>query len=402
MGLTSHLLRLPRPKTFLYTMSLSTGASLITLLLLLNKVSGLYGLLALLTGFELNTLQFSMYIYSLFALVITAYLAPHIRDRSPFHSLALAWFYLVDSIINAAYTATFALTWFLVLAQHHAGQSPGEAPAPGAGTIDDTSGFTSPEHFVDSVDVVDADHEKYGDAVGGTVVKTAAASPAGVDPSSAAAAAAVGGSGVAHGVLLPESMNSLGVVIVLWTIRLYFCVVMLSYARMVLRSHIAYSAVIKSNGAVDYTSASKDASIADNPFSATRPEGHGWKGRLGRLMVSFPKWYWLGAIPGDDEDVMPGYGYAQDVGWMQGMSGRLRGDAIGAAAGSSGRGGGSGTVAGAVPGATKGTGSGNAVESGPTERERRRRSGTGPPPPSIQVVKPSGQKSLAVPLQDLS
>ena len=74
-------------------MSLSTGASLITLSLLLNKVSGLYGLLALLTGYHLSPIQLSMYIYSLFALVLTALLVPHIRTQSPLHCLALKMTY---------------------------------------------------------------------------------------------------------------------------------------------------------------------------------------------------------------------------------------------------------------------------------------------------------------------
>ncbi|ERF70708.1 hypothetical protein EPUS_02574 [Endocarpon pusillum Z07020] len=254
MGLTSRLLRLPRPKTFLYTMSLSTGASLITLSLLLNKVSALYGLLALLTGFELNTLQLSMYIYSLLALGLTAYLAPHIRTH----------------IVNAAYTAAFGVTWFL-----------------------------------------------------------------------------------------PESMNSLGVVIVLWTIRLYFCVVMLSYARMVLRRHVALSSV-KNNS---YTAASKDAAMAENPFR----ESGGWQGRLGRVMVAFPRAYWLGGDGGvGDEEGVIGAG---DVRWMEGMGGKFRKGGNGA-----------GTSNGNGNGAAGTEGSSAVESSGPLERERRRRSGTGPPP----------------------
>jgi hypothetical protein len=96
-------------QTFLYIMSLQTGATLITLSLLLNKVSGLYGLLVLVTGFHLSPFQLSMYIYSLVAFVLTAFLAPHIQKQSPLQCLALAWFYLIDSVINAAYTVFFAV-----------------------------------------------------------------------------------------------------------------------------------------------------------------------------------------------------------------------------------------------------------------------------------------------------
>lgn len=373
MGLTTRLLRLPRPKTFLYTMSLSTGASLITLSLLLNKVSALYGLLALLTGFELNTLQLSMYIYSLLALGLTAYLAPHIRTQSPLHCLALAWFYTLDSVVNAAYTAAFGVTWFLVLAQHKAGLNAGEKGA-GAGTIDETSGFTDPEHNVSHVDI---------DEEGAVVAAPPAPAPAGTDASAASSSAAI-----SHSVLQPESMNSLGVIIALWTIRLYFCVIMLSYARMVLRRHIALSS-IKSNS---YTAASKDAGVAENPFR----DAGGWKGRLGRAMVSFPRAYWLGedAGEGDEEGMLAGRGV--DVSWMEGMGGKFRKAGAGAGAGSK---------AAVGPAGAAATERSSAVEpSGPLERERRRRSGTGPPAPSVQLTTPAahGQKGLSVPLQDLS
>jgi inositol phosphorylceramide synthase regulatory subunit len=339
-------------------MSLTTGASLITLSLLLNKVSGLYGLLALLTGFELNSLQLSMYIYSLVAFALTAYLAPHIRTQSPLHCLALAWFYTIDSIINAAYTAAFGVTWFLVLAQHNAGKNPSDK-GPGAGTIDDTSGFTHPEHNVSSVNIMAPRPGASGDDA---VLAGAAASssPAGTE----------GNGKLSHSVLQPESMNSLGVIIALWTIRLYFCVVMLSYARMALRQHIAITSM-KNN---TYTSASADSGLAENPFETPKPGGQGWKGRLGRLMVSFPRQYWLG---GEDEEAR------QDISWMEGMGGRFR----------------KGTSAATLDG---GSASGNAaVEAAPLERERRRRSGTGPPPPPVQLIAP-GQKGLSVPLQDLS
>src|SRR5882757_5952579 len=122
-------------------MTLSTGASLITLSLLINKLAGLYGILALFTGYALSPFQLSMYVYSTFALFLSAYLGSHIRTQSPLQCLALAWFYVLDSIVNAAYTVAFAVTWFLVLAQHNGGV-PGEKQGPGANTMDNTSGFT--------------------------------------------------------------------------------------------------------------------------------------------------------------------------------------------------------------------------------------------------------------------
>lgn len=324
-------------------MSLRTGATLITLSLLINKISGLYGLLAVLTGVSLSPLQLSMYIYSIFAFVLTAFLAPHVRKQSPLQCIALAWFYVLDSLINAAYTAMFAMTWFLVISQHHHEKPPS---GPGASTISDTSGFTSPKFNVSSVEVVAAP------ASGLTTGQDAVA--AGTPSSSAAGAGGSGSPSMSHGVLQPESFNSIGIICTLWTIRVYFCLVMLAYARFVLRQSIAASA--KQN--TSYISASTSSYLAENPFAENRPEGQGYKGRLGRYMINIGRTYWLG----NDEDDS----------WMSGMGGKFR---------------------------KSGEGGAIALENGPIERERRRRSGTGPPAPP-QPVSMAGHQPVK--LQDLA
>ncbi|KAL8723560.1 MAG: hypothetical protein Q9225_000195 [Loekoesia sp. 1 TL-2023] len=322
MGFTNRFVRIPRPQTFLYLMSLRTGTELITLSLLLNKVSGFYGLLALLTGLHLSPLQLSMYIYSIIALVITVLLASHIRSQSPFHCLALACFYILDSLINAAYTAAFGITWFLVISQHHSDASGNKAPGAGGSTIDDTSGFTNPQYNVSHVDVAVAPDQGVspGDqavAVGQPGFSTTAPGPS-----------------LGHGVLQPESMSSIVTICALWTARIYFVLVVMSYARLVLRQHVA--AISRSNTALH--TGSKSSTMAENPFEPHLPEGKGWKGRLGRLMIGLGKTYWLGSEEGDEE-------------WMtNAQSFRRREDGMSP-----------------VPGVV--------------ERERRRRSGTGPPPP---------------------
>ena len=329
-------------------MTLSTGASLITLSMLLNKLTGVYGILALLTGYHLSTFQLSMYIYSILALVLTAYLAPHIRTQSPLQCLALAWFYVLDSIINAAYTAAFAVTWFLVLAQHKAG--PGDKKGLGAGTMGDTASFTNPQLNVSEVEVVAT--PKSGLSGGQDAVA------AGV-PASGPAGTASGANSALQNALDTQSMNSIGVIIALWTVRAYFCLIMLAFARMVLRHHIAASGTKSSN----YTAASPDKNLAENPFAETKQEGQGWRGKLGRMMVSIGRSYWLGS---DEDDS-----------WMYGMKFRKSNEMA------------TGIVL-------------NKIESGPTERERRRRSGTGPPLPAPGVVagvKDGDGMTLKVPVQ---
>merc|ERR1711964_939933 len=64
MGILSRHLRVPRPRTFLYLMSLRTGVEMVSLSVIFNKLTGFFGLLAILTGVSLSPLQLSMYIYS--------------------------------------------------------------------------------------------------------------------------------------------------------------------------------------------------------------------------------------------------------------------------------------------------------------------------------------------------
>lgn len=265
MGLSTRFLRIPRPETFLYVMSLQTGASLITLSLLLNKISGLYGLLALLTGYHLSPVQLSMYLYSLIALAITVLLFPHIRKQSPLQCLALAWLYVLDSAINAAYTAAFGVTWFLVIAQHTDSDNT-KASGPGSDTMGQTAGFTGSEY--DTTQSA-ARGERSADQLGNAVTQ-------------------------------PESFESILFICALWSIRLYFVFVMLAFARHTLRLYIAMPRHTQLPTHSRNTSAASMASVADidrEPFSPYSPDGQGWQGKLGRLMIGVGRNYWLG-----DED----------------------------------------------------------------------------------------------------
>ncbi|KAJ6148181.1 hypothetical protein N7497_010163 [Penicillium chrysogenum] len=241
MGFTSRFLRIPRPESFLYVMSLETGASLITLSLLLNKISGLYGLLALLTGYHLSPVQLSMYLWSLVALGLAALLFPHIRKQSPLQCLALAYLYVFDSLINAAYTAAFGVTWFLVVSQHY---DSGEAAGPGATRSPKPLALPAPN--------------------------------------------------LSNVVLQPESLPSIIFICLLWAVRVYFVLVMLAFARQALRLWVAISRHTQLPTHSRNVSVASVADIDREPFSPYSPDGQGWQGRLGRVMVSIGHSYWLG------------------------------------------------------------------------------------------------------------
>ncbi|KAE8354173.1 Inositolphosphorylceramide synthase subunit Kei1-domain-containing protein [Aspergillus coremiiformis] len=265
MGLSTRFLRIPRPETFLYVMSLRTGASLITLSLLLNKISGLYGLLALLTGYHLSPVQLSMYLYSLLALGVATLLFPHIRKQSPLQCLALAWLYLFDSVINAAYTAAFGVTWFLVVSQNY---DRSNISGLGRETMAQTAGFTNPQSDSPS----QGGHESRSpDHLGNAVTQ-------------------------------PESFQSIVFICSLWIIRAYFVFVMLAFARQSLRLYIAVPRHTQLPTHSRNTSIASVASMADidkEPFSPFTPDGQGWQGKLGRAMISVGRNYWLGE---DEED----------------------------------------------------------------------------------------------------
>ncbi|KZM23904.1 uncharacterized protein EKO05_0009292 [Ascochyta rabiei] len=325
----SHMLDIPRPRTFLQKMSLRTGAEIITYLQVINKVSGLYGLLAILTGASIDGFQLSMYTYSTLALVATVFLYKHIRLQSPFETLLLAHLYALDSVVNALYTALFGIAWFYTLAAHPDEQS----SLPGQHGISDNAGFTSPKHNVSEVNVVAS--PAGGVAAGHNAV-------AGGVPHNGAPGV---GAGLGNAVFQSGSIMSISLISAFWALRVYFVFVMLAFARQCLRQHLAAHAA--SAGWYSSNSMQTTATdLAENPFLEGRAQGAGWKGKLGRAMLSGAPKYWLGA---DAEGE-----------WQHAVGGKFR----------------------------KNTQLEQPV--GFSERERRRRSGTGPPVPqlaNLQIVR---------------
>ncbi|EPS38079.1 hypothetical protein H072_8204 [Dactylellina haptotyla CBS 200.50] len=248
---------LPRPRHFLGFLDLRIGAELILLCSLFNKASGFYGLLAIFTGAEISALQISMYVYSVLAVFFIAWVQPHIRKRTPFPVISFSYWYLIDSIINATYTTIFAITWFMVISEPRRSQTFTAAnTAPGVGNsgkmIEDISGLSggpfNPNGGPDGTDTPAPSYiETMADGLG----------------------IGVFGSGLSQ----PESMTSLSIILGLWIIRSYFCLVVLAYARQVVR---------------------ESATPATPPFSGKN--GEGFQGSLGRRMININRRYWEGPI----------------------------------------------------------------------------------------------------------
>ena len=218
-----------------------------------NKVTGVYGLLAILTGYQLSLLQLSTYVYSIGVLGLLIYLIPHIRRQSPFECLALAWMYALDTGINTAYTAAFGLDWY----------------------------FTST-----ASEVSDA-----GDSQGVIVGLE------GLRKESAV-----------HGKVVPqETAMSMVFIAGVTLIRVYFTFIVMSYARQSLQKYMQLM-ILEGPGVDDY----------DGPFAADLPDGDGRKGRLGRLMVSFGRGYWLGHLDSGDWAPDAGQPKAPEAGTLVG------------------------------------------------------------------------------------
>lgn len=311
-------------------MSLRTGAEIITFLQVINKVSGLYGLLALLTGAAIDGWQLSMYLYSTVLLGATMFLYKHIRLQSPFETVLLAHIYALDSVVNALYTAFFGVLWFYTLAGNGA---PSAAPG-----MSDNAGFTSPKYNVSEVNVVAEPVAGLSAGQNAVAVGQAASSPS------------TGTNGLSNAVFQTSSIMSISLISGFWALRVYFVFVMLAFARQCLRQHI----VAHASSAAWYNNNNETQSpqhLAENPFQESREGGSGWRGKVGRVMLSGAPLYWLGA---DEDDT-----------WMRGVGGKFRKNA------SSGE-----QPAGAI---------------GLGERERRRRSGTGPPAPPKELRLEGGQ-----------
>lgn len=264
---------------------------MVTLAMLFNKVTGLYGLLAMLTGYTLSGVQWSMYLYSVATLAMTAYLFPHIRRQSPLQCLALAWLYALDTAVNTCYVVFFAVKWFLL---HRLAATSGTGPA-----------GSSPTASFSSAAV--------------TVSQTARPSAFLPDPTATAVPIPVhnpiaGNATVTVSAPQVDGAASLALISLFAVARVYFCLVVAAYARAVLRTHLearraGWSG--HSGGLADQADQDDEEDgegeaglirrDPNNPFALGTPEGAGWRGKLGRAMIRVGRGYWVGNEMADDD-----------------------------------------------------------------------------------------------------
>ncbi|KIK08958.1 hypothetical protein K443DRAFT_672003 [Laccaria amethystina LaAM-08-1] len=99
--------------SFLGLLDLKTGVTVALLFALLNKVAGIYGLIAVLTGAGGSFAQLSLYIYSVFALVALGWGLRVVKHEDPKQTLHFAHLFFADHIFSTSWTVFFALVWWL-------------------------------------------------------------------------------------------------------------------------------------------------------------------------------------------------------------------------------------------------------------------------------------------------
>lgn len=93
-----------------------------------------------------------------------------------------------------------------------------------------------------------------------------------------------------HGKVVPqETATSMLLIVGSMLIRVYFCFVVMAYAKQVLQKYMQLM-ILEGPGVDDQ----------EGPFAEDLPDGEGRRGRLGRLMVSCGRTYWLDARESDE------------------------------------------------------------------------------------------------------
>ncbi|KAH9840119.1 Inositolphosphorylceramide synthase subunit Kei1-domain-containing protein, partial [Rhodofomes roseus] len=94
-------------------LDLKTAVIVTLLFAVLNKVAGVYGLIAMLTGAGGTAAQLSMYLYSAVALAALMWGIRSTTQENAKHTLYFAHLFFADHIINTAWLIFFAVIWWV-------------------------------------------------------------------------------------------------------------------------------------------------------------------------------------------------------------------------------------------------------------------------------------------------
>ncbi|TRM60775.1 DUF1753-domain-containing protein [Schizophyllum amplum] len=98
--------------SFLGVLDLKSGVVVALLFALLNKVAGVYGLIATLTGAGGSFAQISLYLYSTVALVAIVLGLKAVQREDAKQTLYFAHFFFFDHALSTAWVVWFAIVWW--------------------------------------------------------------------------------------------------------------------------------------------------------------------------------------------------------------------------------------------------------------------------------------------------
>ncbi|KAJ7237468.1 Inositolphosphorylceramide synthase subunit Kei1-domain-containing protein [Mycena haematopus] len=98
--------------SFCGLLDLKTGVEITLLFAVLNKVAGVYGLIAALTGAGGSFAQLSMYIYSVLGLVALGWGLKVVKAEDARQTLYLAHLFAADYVLSTSWTVYFAVGWW--------------------------------------------------------------------------------------------------------------------------------------------------------------------------------------------------------------------------------------------------------------------------------------------------
>ncbi|KIL69413.1 hypothetical protein M378DRAFT_784045 [Amanita muscaria Koide BX008] len=113
--------------SLLGVLDIKTGVTVALLFALLNKVAGVYGLIAVITGAGGSFAQLSLYIYSVLALIVLAWGLQMVKEEDPRQTFNFSHFFLVDHLFSSIWTVHFAINWWAF--QPHDGRRQANSPA---------------------------------------------------------------------------------------------------------------------------------------------------------------------------------------------------------------------------------------------------------------------------------
>ncbi|KAG9223812.1 hypothetical protein CCMSSC00406_0004847 [Pleurotus cornucopiae] len=99
--------------SFLGVLDIKTGVTIALLFALFNKVTGVYGLIAVVTGAGGSFAQLSLYIYSAIALGGLVWGLNAIKQEDAKNTLYFAHFFFIDHIFSTIWTVFFAVAWWI-------------------------------------------------------------------------------------------------------------------------------------------------------------------------------------------------------------------------------------------------------------------------------------------------